>query len=253
MAENIRNIGLFMIVAQTVVHFAAGKQYEKYIKAITGVIVLFLFLAPYVDADGQKAYDWQAELARIEERAAAEYEDLSESVYPAADAVLGRLGGPIRERLNAAVADDSCRVTDVEVVWDTADGTPVLDRVKIAISCGGAETAQNTEDIAQNTKDIAQNTKDAAQNTKDAAQNAGNAIADTEGSAGSAEDAAADKEDGLIRIGQITVQGDGGQAAAGAEKPARMQQRELEEYRRLFAQVLGIAADQVEVTEDGIR
>lgn len=246
MAENIRNIGLFMIVAQTVVHFAAGKQYEKYIKAITGVIVLFLFLAPYVDADGQKAYDWQAELARIEERAAAEYEDLSESVYPAADAVLGRLGGPIRERLNAAVADDSCRVTDVEVVWDTADGTPVLDRIKIAVSCGGAETAQNTEDIAQNTKDIAQNTKDAAQNMEDA-------IADTEGSAGSAEDAAADKEDGLIRIGQITVQGDGGQAAAGAEKPARMQQRELEEYRRLFAQVLGIAADQVEVTEDGIR
>ena len=232
MAENIRNIGLFMIVAQTVVHFAAGKQYEKYIKAITGVIVLFLFLAPYVDADGQKAYDWQAELARIEERTAAEYEDLSESVYPAADAVLGRLGGPIRERLNAAVADDACRVTDVEVVWDTADGTPVLDRVKIAISCGGAETAQNTEDIAQNAED---------------------AIADTEGSAGSAEDAAADKEDGLIRIGQITVQGDGGQAAAGAEKPARMQQRELEEYRRLFAQVLGIAADQVEVTEDGIR
>lgn len=246
MAENIRNIGLFMIVAQTVVHFAAGKQYEKYIKAIMGVIVLFLFLAPYVNADGQKAYDWQAELARIEERTAAEYEDLSESVYPAADAVLGRLGGPIRERLNAAVADDSCRVTDVEVVWDTADGTPVLDRIKIAVSCGGAETAQNTEDIAQNTKDIAQNTKDAAQNMEDA-------IADTEGSAGSAEDAAADKEDGLIRIGQITVQGDGGQAAAGAEKPARMQQRELEEYRRLFAQVLGIAADQVEVTEDGIR
>lgn len=239
MAENIRNIGFFMIVAQTVVHFAAGKQYEKYIKAITGVIVLFLFLAPYVDADGQKAYDWQAELARIEERTAAEYEDLSESVYPAADAVLGRLGGPIRERLNAAVADDACRVTDVEVVWDTADGTPVLDRVKIAISCGGAETAQNTEDIAQNTKDAAQNAEDA--------------IADTEGSAGSAEDAAADKEDGLIRIGQITVQGDGWQAAAGAEKPARMQQRELEEYRRLFAQVLGIAADQVEVTEDGIR
>lgn len=246
MAENIRNIGLFMIVAQTVVHFAAGKQYEKYIKAITGVIVLFLFLAPYVDADGQKAYDWQAELARIEERTAAEYEDLSESVYPAADAVLGRLGGPIRERLNAAVADDACRVTDVEVVWDTVDGMPILDRVKIAISCGGAETAQNTEDIAQNTEDIAQNTKDAAQNMEDA-------IADTEGSAGSAEDAAADKEDGLIRIGQITVQGDGGQAAAGAEKPARMQQRELEEYRRLFAQVLGIAADQVEVTEDGIR
>ena len=31
MLETIRQIGVFMIAAQAVVHFAPGRQYEKYI------------------------------------------------------------------------------------------------------------------------------------------------------------------------------------------------------------------------------
>ena len=42
MIEHIKQIGLFMIVTQTFIHVAAGKQYEKYVKIIAGVIVLLL-------------------------------------------------------------------------------------------------------------------------------------------------------------------------------------------------------------------
>ena len=47
MIEHIKQIGLFMIVTQTFIHVAAGKQYEKYVKIIAGVIVLLLFVRPF--------------------------------------------------------------------------------------------------------------------------------------------------------------------------------------------------------------
>lgn len=45
--ENIRRVGIFMIVAQVVIHLAPGKQYEKYIKLIAGVIILVQLISPF--------------------------------------------------------------------------------------------------------------------------------------------------------------------------------------------------------------
>lgn len=45
--ETIRRVGIFMIVAQVVIHLAPGKQYEKYIKLIAGVIVLIQLISPF--------------------------------------------------------------------------------------------------------------------------------------------------------------------------------------------------------------
>lgn len=52
MLENIRNIGIFMIAAQAVVHFSPGKQYEKYIKSVAGIVILLLFLKPFLQLSG---------------------------------------------------------------------------------------------------------------------------------------------------------------------------------------------------------
>lgn len=41
MLENIKEIGVFMIAAQAVIHFSPGRQYEKYIKLVSSVIILF--------------------------------------------------------------------------------------------------------------------------------------------------------------------------------------------------------------------
>lgn len=67
MLQNIKEIGIFMIAAQAIVHFAPGKQYEKYIKSISAVIILALFLKPFVQMAGGQ---WQmpaAILERLEE------------------------------------------------------------------------------------------------------------------------------------------------------------------------------------------
>ena len=45
--ETIRRVGIFMIVAQVVIHLAPGKQYEKYIKLIAGVIILVQLISPF--------------------------------------------------------------------------------------------------------------------------------------------------------------------------------------------------------------
>lgn len=52
MLENIREIGIFMIAAQAVVHFAPGRQYEKYIRSVSGIVILLLFLRPFLQLSG---------------------------------------------------------------------------------------------------------------------------------------------------------------------------------------------------------
>ncbi len=118
MLQTIREIGIFMIVAQAIVHFAPGKQYEKYVKSISGVIVLLLFLKPFVEMAGGQ---WQTP--------SAVFERLEESVgmtdFPAAsgvtaenaveDAVVRRMEEEIADRLNRDLAGDPCLVKQVEL------------------------------------------------------------------------------------------------------------------------------------------
>lgn len=118
MLQTIREIGIFMIVAQAIVHFAPGKQYEKYVKSISGVIVLLLFLKPFVEMAGGQ---WQTP--------SAVFERLEESVgmtdFPAASgvtaenaveaAVVRRMEEEIADRLNRDLAGDPCLVKQVEL------------------------------------------------------------------------------------------------------------------------------------------
>lgn len=117
MLQNIREIGIFIIAAQAVVHFAPGKQYEKYIRSISGVIILVLFLKPFVQLAGGQ---WQAPSAVLERL--QEAGKLSEiSVDPAAadggveTAVTGRMEKEIAARLNRELAADTCLVKEVEL------------------------------------------------------------------------------------------------------------------------------------------
>lgn len=63
MLQNIRQIGIFMVAAQAVVHFAPGRQYEKYIKFISSVIILLLFIKPFVQMAGG---EWKSPTAVLD-------------------------------------------------------------------------------------------------------------------------------------------------------------------------------------------
>lgn len=115
MLQNIREIGIFMILAQAVVHFAPGKQYGKYIKSISGVIILLLFLKPFVQLAGG---EWQPPsdiLDRVKEGAKLPEFSALQSERGVEDAVKRRMEGEIETLLNLELAGDSCMVRQVEL------------------------------------------------------------------------------------------------------------------------------------------
>ena len=68
MLENIRRIGLFMIAAQAVIHLSPGRQYEKYIKLVSSVIILLLFIRPFLFQQGITQEPWQKTVEQILEK-----------------------------------------------------------------------------------------------------------------------------------------------------------------------------------------
>lgn len=118
MLQNIREIGMFMIVAQAVVHFAPGRQYEKYIKSISSVIILLLFLKPFVQFAGGT---WQAPSAVLDRLQV--YAELSKSPSFSSqmqengveDVLLRRMEEEIAARLNRELAGEDYLVKRVEL------------------------------------------------------------------------------------------------------------------------------------------
>lgn len=122
MLQNIREIGIFMIAAQAVVHFAPGRQYGKYIKSISSVIILLLFLKPFVQLSGG---EWQTP-ADIFDRAAecAKLSDVSapEPEHGVEDAVKRHMEREIETMLNRELAGDPCLVKRVALNLTEGEG-----------------------------------------------------------------------------------------------------------------------------------
>ncbi|MDE7176647.1 MAG: stage III sporulation protein AF [Lachnospiraceae bacterium] len=122
MLQNIREIGLFMILAQAVVHFAPGKQYGKYIKSISSVIILLLFLKPFVQLAGG---EWQTAsdiLKRVEEDVKLPDSSALKPESSVEDTVKRRMEGEIETLLNRELAEDSCLVRRVELNLEEGAG-----------------------------------------------------------------------------------------------------------------------------------
>lgn len=124
MLQTIREIGVFMIMAQAIVHFAPGKQYEKYVKSISGVIILLLFLKPFVEMAGGQWQMPSAVFERLEESGGMpDFPAVSavtgESVVE--DAVVRQMEEEIADRLNRELLEDSCLVKQVELTLLTEE------------------------------------------------------------------------------------------------------------------------------------
>lgn len=232
MLENIRRIGMFMIVAQTVIHFAAGKQYERYMKIIAGVIVLLQFIAPFVSSAGEIAAKWQAEaeqmMSDIESRT-SEVPGISYGYQNVRETVVQQIEEEIKSRLNELVSEEGCRVTDVvidleKVAEDAGDGAGgnswVFNRVLVTLVDREKTGYQpNTEDDIRSERETQQIHIDAIMVGRDG-------------------DGQKTDESREIDEGQETGQ-------------ETRQDTQMQAYRKLFAQALGIGEDRVEVIVRG--
>lgn len=121
MIETIKQIGLFMIVAQTFMHFAAGKQYEKYVKIIAGVIVLLLFVSPFSSYQEDIVEQWQEEMREMTEQmergSRMWQESLPDTDYGMEQSVKRQLEEEIRTRLEPAAQAEDYTITGVVAEW----------------------------------------------------------------------------------------------------------------------------------------
>ena len=215
--ENIRRIGIFMIAAQTVMHFAAGKQYEKYMKIITGVIILLLFIAPFATSSVDPMAEWQAEVERMKQQMQDKMQQgMPYVVSPVGAVAIQKIEEEIRERLNDTIPDQNCSVTDVVID---------LEETGLGINAGTSGRERNWE----------------FRRVKVTLQDAP-AAEDSDG-----------YEDRAIRIEEITV-GVGTVTEAEQQETQDLDRdTKIREYQQLFARTLGITVDKVEVTYHGRR
>lgn len=214
LVENIRRIGIFMIAAQTVMHFAAGKQYEKYMKIITGVIILLMFIGPFTSFSVSQAAGWQEEIKWMEQQMQSNMQqEIPYVVSPVETVALRQIQEEVKTMLNDMVSDRDCSVVDVMIDLEELDTPDASDdkssrnwefqRVRITL-----QSMDTTDDSDRN-----------AERT--------------------------------IRVEEITV-GIGTEADNIQQETQDWERNAwIQEYRRLFAQTLGIAVDKVEVTYRG--
>ncbi len=62
MLKELGQIAVFIICAQTLLHFRAKESYEKYIKLLISMMVLLLLLKPFFSGGNEKGEDFVAEL-----------------------------------------------------------------------------------------------------------------------------------------------------------------------------------------------
>lgn len=154
MVDNIRRIGMFMIVAQTVIHFAAGSRYEKYMKVITGIIVLAMFIGPPASSSGVQIVDWEEQMGRLEQQMREQrelYEETTGTAGTLETAALRQIEEEVKTRLNDAIADDGGRVTHVSIALEETgkdeDGKVrdwVFRRVEVTVEQGREEPAEGS-------------------------------------------------------------------------------------------------------------
>lgn len=220
MIENIRRIGIFMIVAQTVIHFASGKQYEKYMKIIAGVLILLQFINPFVSSSGDFVEKWQEEIEgmmlQMEERNRA-WQKLSPADDLVETMVLQQIEEEVKSRMNDIVSDYGCEVADVEIDLEQTVGN------------SGTGEKDHSWDFRSVKITLLRNSGSDLSDTRDPDTHSDTAIRIEE-----------------ITIGDVAEFDKAQQESNGAKWDA-----ETQTYRHLFAQALGIAEDRVEVVYRG--
>lgn len=259
MLESIRQIGIFMIVAQTVMHFAANGQYEKYMKIIAGVIVLLLFIRPFISGSDGQVMKWREEITHIMEQIEARSGDFGNMAYEGGSAealVIRQIEEEITRRLNEVTAGHGCRVvkTTIEltgqakgdsVIGEADAGEYVFDRVRVTVrnqSGSGERQAVQTEQSETGVGRMAQ-TEQSAEEIKQPGESEGTWSRENDGESMEAKD-----EEDRIRIGEITVKVGAKNGTEQTTADGRVETEEnMQELKQLFAQTLGIAEDRVEV------
>lgn len=119
----MKKIGIFIVCAQSFMHFAAGKSYEKYIKLLIGVMILAQFAVPirsFLSGDGEEKIYGQVEAFQKEINELLEQEmetpiSVANDSYGDEPGTVELLEREMREKLSEEAEKYGCRVREVTV------------------------------------------------------------------------------------------------------------------------------------------
>ncbi len=91
----IKNVGIFTVIAQLILHFCAGSDYEKYTKVLTSLMLLILLVVPISRVFSENeieafSQNLEAEIAEYEKEAAVWREDESENLMTLTESALAK-------------------------------------------------------------------------------------------------------------------------------------------------------------------
>lgn len=159
--EFMKGIGIFIICAQSFMHFSAGKSYEKYIKLLIGVMILAQFVVPVraVFLKGEDAEIWgeiehfQNEMENVLENTEITYESEDETEGLLEDEIKNKLSDTAKQY---GYAVDEVRVYEdppkliIAVIQNTSEGEKIrVKQVKV-------ETKDEKDGIDQDTESYGQ-------------------------------------------------------------------------------------------------
>lgn len=118
----ICKIGIFMIAAQAVIHFAPAQKYAKYMKLVVGIMVLLQFLTPMYNILGDAGEDWNTRLSDIgaELDAGLLGVEIAEG-DSVTKSIVRSIEKEIKSRLNSEIAGEGYSVIKVDVDIKDAD------------------------------------------------------------------------------------------------------------------------------------
>jgi len=144
MLDRIREIGIFMIAAQAVVHFAPGKQYEKYIKSVAGIVILLLFLRPFFQLSGAEWKEPEEILEKLTDmpafpggKAGTEEVSFGQMGADPGSTAVSHMEAEVKTLLNRELNEDDYRVKRVSIQLTedpSQEGERVLSEVKITMA-----------------------------------------------------------------------------------------------------------------------
>ncbi len=165
----MKGIGIFILCAQSFMHFAAGKTYEKYVKLLIGVMILAQFIVPvralFLGPENAQMWDeiehFREEMERMAEEAGQDAAAAMEQGR--ADPGAGRAKSAVEEEMKGRIAEvaGSCGwvAQEVELLQEPprimikvrreGNGEEERKKIKIDKIAAGTGMGQDIEDLPE--------------------------------------------------------------------------------------------------------
>lgn len=115
LVQSIKQIGVFMICAQVILHFKPSVKYEKYLKLLLSVMVLVQILIPVVNAfSGKSSVDFYKRIEEIQTEIDKNMEQLEIENVINEENILNQTLEEIKSRINNETEESGLQVKRIE-------------------------------------------------------------------------------------------------------------------------------------------